>query len=64
MVTFVMSEVVTMQFASGWHVDNRALWIVLGVVFIVLLAVVYYLVRTKWGHPDRPRGRHGSGGRD
>jgi hypothetical protein len=63
MVTFLTSLAMTMQFASGWSVDNRTLWIVVGVVFILLLAAVYYLVRTKWGHPDRPRGRHSSGDR-
>jgi branched-subunit amino acid ABC-type transport system permease component len=58
MVAFLVSIASTTQFASGWHVENRVLWIVLGVVFVILLMAAYLLVRTRWGHADRPRSRH------
>jgi hypothetical protein len=60
MTAFLMS--VTMQFASGWHVANRVLWIVIGVLFILLLAAVYFIVRTRMGNADRrPRPRRAPG---
>ncbi|HEX4246039.1 MAG TPA: hypothetical protein VHY77_10760 [Acidimicrobiales bacterium] len=51
MTAFLMS--VTMQFASGWHVQNRVLWIVIGVLFILLLAAVYLIIRIRMGNADR-----------
>jgi branched-subunit amino acid ABC-type transport system permease component len=62
MIAFVMSQALTMPFASGWHVENRVLWIVLGVVFVLLLMAVYLLIRTRWGHAERPRSRDGASG--
>jgi hypothetical protein len=58
MIAFLLPVAATTQFAAGWHVENRVLWIVLGIVLIIVLMAAYLLIRTKWGHADRPRSRH------
>jgi hypothetical protein len=62
MIAFVMAQALTMPFAAGWHVENRVLWIALGVVFVLLLMAVYLLIRTRWGHAERPRSGDSAGG--
>jgi len=53
MIAFMMALAMVMQFASGWHVENRVLWIVIGVLFILLLVAAYVIVRTRLGNDDR-----------
>jgi hypothetical protein len=62
MIAYWISSAIPTQFASGWHVENRVLWIVIGVLFILLLAAVYFIVRTRWGHADSPPDRSRTGG--
>jgi uncharacterized membrane protein len=62
MIALVMPQGAVMQFASGWHVENGVLWIVILVLFILLLVAGYVIVRTKWGHAGSPRRRHDASG--
>jgi flagellar basal body-associated protein FliL len=52
MIAFVMAQAVLTQFASGWHVANRVLWIVIGVLFILLLVAAYIIIRTRMGNAE------------
>lgn len=63
MMAFVMAQAVLTQFASGWHVENRVLWIVIGVLFILLLAAAYIIVRTRLGNAENRSRRHTQGPR-
>jgi flagellar basal body-associated protein FliL len=63
MIAFVMAQAVPMQFASGWHVENRVLWIVIGVLFILLLVAAYIIVRTRLGNAESRSRRDAQGPR-
>jgi flagellar basal body-associated protein FliL len=52
MMALVMAQAVLTQFASGWHVANRVLWIVIGVLFILLLVAAYIIIRTRMGNAE------------
>ncbi len=57
MTAFMMVPAMVMQFAADWHVENRVLWIVIGVLLVLLLVAAYIIVRTRMGNDDRTRGR-------
>jgi hypothetical protein len=63
MIAFVMAQAVLTQFASGWHVANRVLWIVIGVLFILLLMAAYIIIRTRLGNAESRSRRDAQGPR-
>jgi hypothetical protein len=63
MIALVMAQAVVMQFAAGWHVANRVLWIVIGVLFILLLVAAYIIVRTRLGNAESRSRQDASGPR-
>jgi uncharacterized membrane protein len=63
MMALVLAQAVLTQFASGWHVANRVLWIVILVLFILLLVAAYIIVRTRLGNPENRARKEGQDSR-
>jgi hypothetical protein len=63
MIACMLAPAVLTQFASGWHVANRVLWIVIGVLFILLLIAAYIIVRTRLGNAENRARQDGQGPR-